>query len=144
VKGSGADLKAELEKLKVNMTSGFFQTELPDAFQIPISAKWLAMSQTVDAIVVAHGAMTPEQKSEALRTYQSVSLNFNVPLIPCTEGEDAAAQVAATAVQMAEIRMQALMGGGPRGSNFFGIGKNATGDASAAGAAPGKKEKVYF
>lgn len=141
VKGAGADLKGALEKLNVNMTSGYFSTEVPDAFQLPISAKWLAMSQTVDAVIVAHGALTPVEKTEALKTYQSVSLNFNVPIVPCS-AEDSSEQVAAVAVSMAEIRMQALMGAGPRQSSFFGIGKAAS--AEGASAAPGKKEKVRF
>ena len=111
------DLKGALEKLNVNMTSGYFSTEVPDAFQLPISAKWLAMSQTVDAVIVAHGGLTPVEKTEALKNYQSVSLNFNVPIVPCS-AEDSSEQVAAVAVSMAEIRMQALMGAGPRQSSF--------------------------
>ncbi|CAK0834502.1 unnamed protein product [Prorocentrum cordatum] len=48
----------ELFEKSFNVTNEtFFQTEIPDAFQFPLAAKLLAMSNTVDVIVAAHGAV---------------------------------------------------------------------------------------
>lgn len=138
VKGATGDFKAAFESLKVNTSAAYFQTEVPDVFQLPMAAKWLAMSQTVDVIVAAHGALSAEDKTELLRSYQNVALTTNVPMVPCTEGVDTLDKVAEVALAMGEIRQQALMQGGPRKSMFFGIGKNDTATP------PGKKDKVYF
>eukprot|EP00930_Biecheleria_cincta_P000912 TRINITY_DN102103_c0_g1_i1.p1 TRINITY_DN102103_c0_g1~~TRINITY_DN102103_c0_g1_i1.p1 ORF type:complete len:221 (+),score=38.41 TRINITY_DN102103_c0_g1_i1:74-736(+) len=133
--GMGKDLLKPFEKFNVTNET-FFQTEVPDAFQFPLAAKMLAMSQTVDVIVACHGNPGAE-KDEILRGYQSVALTTNVPVVPC-DGLDGLGKAADTAVQMAEIRQQALSGGGPRKSIFFGIGSNKT----AAG--DKKKGKIYF
>lgn len=132
--GMGTDLLTPFEKFNVTNET-FFQTEVPDAFQFPLAAKMLAMSQTVDVVVACHGALG-EEKGEILRGYQTVALTTNVPIVPCSgkEGLDSAAD---TAVQMAAIRQQALFGGGPRKSIFFGIGSNKT-------ASEPKKGKIYF
>lgn len=113
----------------------FFQTEVPSAVQMPLAAKLLAMSNTVDVIVIAHGSPA-EYPTPLLQGYQTVALTTNVPVVPC-EGDGDIEETADTAIAMAEIRQQALMGKGPRRSMFFGIGSNDTN-------APGKKEKVYF
>mmetsp|Transcript_49568 Transcript_49568/g.95711 ORF Transcript_49568/g.95711 Transcript_49568/m.95711 type:complete len:242 (+) Transcript_49568:77-802(+) len=133
VPGQGEGLRETFEKFNVTNQT-YFQTEVPTAFQMPLAAKLLAMSNTVDVVVAAHGTLG-EERQEIIRGYMTVSLTTNVPIVPVDgDGEAAAADVA---VQMAEIRQQALLGAGPRRSNFFGIGTNTS-------AAPAKKEKVYF
>merc|ERR1712129_274910 len=118
--GQGEGLREIFEKLNVTNQT-FFQTEVPSALQMPLAAKLLAMSNTVDVVVAAHGALGDERQ-EIIRGYMTVSLTTNVPIVPVeSDGEAAAADVA---VQMAEIRQQALLGTGPRRSNFFGIGTN--------------------
>lgn len=114
----------------------YFQTPVPDAFQMPLAAKLLAMSNTVDVVIVEHGALG-DTKSSLLRSYQTVALTTNVPIVPCEPDSDIST-VAATAVSMAELRLQAVKGGGSRRSIFFGLGANKTATA------PAKKEKVYF
>lgn len=140
VPGEGQAFREAFERLNVTNET-YFQTEVPDAFQMPFAAKLLAMSNTVDVVVAAHGKLLQAQQGEILRGYQTVTLTTNVPIVPCDAGADEAglAAVADVAVQMAEIRQQALMGGGPRRSIFFGIGKNQT-----AAATPAEKKKVYF
>lgn len=133
--GRGVDYRTAFEKLNVTNET-YFQTEVPDAFQMPFAAKLLAMSNTVDVIVAVHGDVLPERKPEILRGYQTVALTTNVAIVPC-DTEDVS-DAASVAVQMGEIRQQALLGGGPRRTMFFGIGKNQT-DTK-----PVKKEKVYF
>jgi len=136
IAGQGQELKAAFEKRNVTNAT-FFQTEVPDAFQMPLAAKLLAMSNTVDVVVAAHGELG-EERAEVLRGYQSVALTTNVAVVPYDgkpEGLDGAAD---TAITMAEIRQQALFGGGPRKSIFFGIGANKTGTP-----AKGDK-KIYF
>lgn len=134
--GEKGAFKEAFEKLNVTNET-FFETEVPDAFQMPLAAKLLAMSNTVDVIVAAHGELQDE-KAAVLRGYQTVALTTNVPIVPC-DGAAAVEDVAGKAVQMGEIRQQAIMGGGPRKSTFFGIGTNRTGSA-----APGEKKKIYF
>mmetsp|Transcript_87503 Transcript_87503/g.271926 ORF Transcript_87503/g.271926 Transcript_87503/m.271926 type:complete len:255 (-) Transcript_87503:44-808(-) len=134
VAGQGQDLKAAFEQRNVTNET-FFQTEVPDSFQMPLAAKLLAMSNTVDVVVAAHGPLG-EERSEVLRGYQTVALTTNVPIVPLDVGTGAD-KVAEAAVTMAEIRQQALFGGGPRKSIFFGIGANKT-------RSPAKKDKVYF
>lgn len=136
--GEGEGFKELFDK-SFNVTNEtFFQTEIPDAFQFPLAAKLLAMSNTVDVIVAAHGDVKDE-KAEVMRGYQTVALTTNVPIIPADGALDAAAmeKAAAAAVNMGEIRQQALMGTGPRSSNFFGIGANKS-------APPADKKKIYF
>ncbi len=59
-----------------NITSeSFFQNEVPVAFQMPIAAKFLAMSQTVDVIIIAHGKLL--QQSDLLQRYQDTALSTN-------------------------------------------------------------------
>lgn len=137
VTGSTQDFKTAFERLNVTNET-YFQTEVPDAFQFPLAAKLLAMSNTVDVVLASHGQLG-EEKGEILRGYMTVSLTTNVPIIPF-DGQGDLAKAADTAVQMAEIRQQALMGGGPRKSIFFGIGleKNETKGTGE------KKGKVYF
>jgi len=133
VPGQGEGLREIFEKLNVTNET-YFQTEVPSVFQMPLAAKFLAMSNTVDVVVAAHGTLG-EMRQEIIRGYMTVSLTTNVPIIPVeNDGESAAAE---EAVQMAEIRQQALLGTGPRRSNFFGIGTNTS-------ATPAKKDKVYF
>jgi len=131
----GASFWEELQKLNITNET-FFQTEVPAAFQMPLSAKLLAMSNTVDVIIAAHGTLK-EDKFEILRAYQTVALTTNVPIVPFDAGEDIVG-AASAAVKMAAMRRAALnivdMG---KGGTFFGIGKNET-------KTPGKKEKVYF
>ena len=114
----------------------FFQAEVPTAFQLPIAAKFLAMSRTVDVIVIAHG--DPPDRAELLRSYQTTALATNVPIVPC-EGYGDVSDITDIALQMAEIRQQAVLGQGVRKSNFFGIGDNTSKPA-------GKRldTKVYF
>mmetsp|Transcript_15976 Transcript_15976/g.30065 ORF Transcript_15976/g.30065 Transcript_15976/m.30065 type:complete len:220 (+) Transcript_15976:49-708(+) len=134
LKDKAEEMKAAFEKLNVTNAT-YFQTEVPEAEQVPFASKLLAMSQTVDVVVAAHGL--PEENQELLRAFQTVALTTNVPIVSCY-GEFDISKKADTAVQMAEIRQQALMAGGPRRSIFFGIGKNKTaGD-------PNKKGKIYF
>eukprot|EP00931_Biecheleriopsis_adriatica_P096570 TRINITY_DN70212_c0_g1_i1.p1 TRINITY_DN70212_c0_g1~~TRINITY_DN70212_c0_g1_i1.p1 ORF type:complete len:245 (-),score=47.11 TRINITY_DN70212_c0_g1_i1:50-730(-) len=133
---AGKDFRVAFEKFNVTNET-FFQTEVPDSFQFPLAAKLLAMSNTVDVVVAVHGELG-EEKGEILRGYQTVALTTNVPIIPCSGDDAGIAAVADTAVQMAEIRQQALMGGGPRKSIFFGIGSNQTDSKT------GKKDKIYF
>lgn len=131
--------------LALNVTNEtYFQTEVPDAFQLPLAAKLLAMSNTVDVIVVvmdsSNGPVQAEVVPELLRGFQTVALTTNVPIVPTGSSLETGDidTIADRAVQMAEIRQQALMGGGPRQSIFFGIGSNQTaGD-------PKKKGKIYF
>jgi len=147
LKGHGEGLLAAFEKLNVTNET-FFQTEVPDAFQFPLAAKLLAMSNTVDVVVAAYGPLG-EEKSEILRGFMTIALTTNVPIVPCdVTSEEGIAKVADTAVQMAEIRQQAMTGtsaSGTRKNSFFGIGK---GDPSNRTANPGdkdpKKGKVYF
>lgn len=134
VPSQGLDLREAFENLNVTNET-FFQTEVPDAFQMPLAAKLLAMSNTVDVIVAAHGELK-EERAEVLRGYQTVALTTNVPIVPF-DGKDVAS-TADKAVQMAEIRQQALLGGGPRRSIFFGIGANKSSSQ------PKKDKKVYF
>mmetsp|Transcript_13917 Transcript_13917/g.29115 ORF Transcript_13917/g.29115 Transcript_13917/m.29115 type:complete len:244 (-) Transcript_13917:161-892(-) len=135
IPGQGQGFKEAFEKLNVTNAT-FFQTEVPDAFQMPLAAKLLAMSNTVDVLVAAHGELG-EEKAEVLRGYQSVALTTNVAIVPYDCKPEGLASVADTAVAMGEIRQQALFGGGPRKSIFFGIGANKSGT-------PAKKDKVYF
>lgn len=131
---SEADFRSEFEKLNVTSDT-YFQTEVPNAFQLPLAAKLLAMSNTVDVIVAAHGELQAAEVPEVMRGFQTVSLTTNVPVVPLARAEDVAS-AASSAVQMAEIVQQAR-GTGVRRSIFFGIGANKT-------STPAKKEKVYF
>jgi len=135
--GQGQGFKEAFEKRNVTNAT-FFQTEVPDAFQMPLAAKLLAMSNTVDVLVAAHGELG-EEKAEVLRGYQSVALTTNVAIVPYDCKPEGLDSVADTAVAMGEIRQQALFGGGPRKSKFFGIGANANKTGT-----PAKKDKVYF
>lgn len=131
--GKGAGVRESFFKLNITNET-YFQTEVPDALQMPFAAKLLAMSNTVDVIVAMHGDVK-DMKTEMYRMYQTVALNTNVPIVPCDADDISAA--ADVAVQMGEIRQQALLGGGPRRSIFFGIGKNVT-------APQPQKQKVRF
>eukprot|EP00434_Breviolum_minutum_P006351 symbB.v1.2.005604.t1/scaffold324.1/size254390/1 len=116
----------------------YFQTEVPDSFQLPLASKLLAMSNTVDVIVAVYSVTTQETLPEILRGFQTVALTTNVPIVPTREVQaEGMKTIADRAIQMAEIRQQALMGGGPRRSIFFGIGANKT-------AGDSKQRKVYF
>lgn len=131
--------KAALTKLKFNVSNEtFFQTEIPDALQIPVAAKFLAMSQTVDVMIAAHGKPPDGIEIELLRAYQSLALNTNVPIVPCRSVGDVD-KVADIAIQMGEIRQQALRGGGKRKS-FFGLGKNSSSEDDKEK----KPGKIYF
>jgi len=136
VGGSEANFRELFEKLNVTNET-YFQTEVPDALQTPLAAKFLAMSQTVDVIVVAHGDVQGTTATELLRAFQTVALTTNVAIVPCGAFADLA-KIADIAVQMGEIRQQALLGGGARKSTFFGIGSSNSTEA------PAKKQKVYF
>ncbi|CAJ1459097.1 unnamed protein product [Effrenium voratum] len=137
IPGMIKDFRSAFEKLNVTNET-YFQTEVPEAFQLPLATKLLAMSNTVDVVVVVQTHRISEQEqAEILRGFQTVALTTNVPVVPCSPSSDLDS-VADTAVQMAEIRQQALMGGGPRRSIFFGIGANKTGGDA------GKKGKIYF
>ncbi|CAJ1364023.1 unnamed protein product [Effrenium voratum] len=137
IPGMIKDFRSAFEKLNVTNET-YFQTEVPEAFQLPLATKLLAMSNTVDVVVVVQTHRISEQEqAEILRGFQTVALTTNVPVVPCNPSSDLDS-VADTAVQMAEIRQQALMGGGPRRSIFFGIGANKTGGDA------GKKGKIYF
>merc|ERR1719277_2782327 len=106
IAGVGQELKEAFEKRNVTNAT-FFQTEVPDAFQMPLAAKLLAMSNTVDVLVAAHGSVAGEQLAEILRSYQSVALNTNVPIVPFDGNEAEASKIGDVAVQMGEIRQQA-------------------------------------
>lgn len=137
IAGVGQELKEAFEKRNVTNAT-FFQTEVPDAFQMPLAAKLLAMSNTVDVVVAAHGDLG-EEKSEVLRGYQSVALTANVPIVPYDGRPEGLEKAADVAVAMGEIRQQALFGAGARKSTFFGIGANQSESGSST-----KKDKVYF
>lgn len=133
--GLGEKLRETFEQMNFTNET-YFQTPVPDSFQMPLAAKLLAMSNTVDVVIVEHGDLG-ETQSSLLRSYQTVALTTNVPIVPCDPDTDIST-VAATAVSMAELRLQAVKGGGARRSIFFGLGANKTAPA------PAKKEKVYF
>jgi len=137
VPGQDKDVREAFEKRNVTNET-YFQTEVPNGFQMPLAAKLLAMSNTVDVVVAAHGELK-EDRPAVLRGYQTVALTTNVPIVPLDSADGLAAAVDA-AIVMGEIRRQALLGGGVSGqkSIFFGLGKNAT------AAPPKKKEKIYF
>lgn len=136
LKDKAEEMREALEKLNVTNAT-YFQTEVPEAEQVPLAAKLLAMSNTVDVVVAGHGDAEEAALPELLRAYQTVALTTNVPIVSLGPTFDAEKK-ADTAVQMAEIRQQALMGAGKRSSMFFGIGTNKTsGD-------PNKKGKIYF
>jgi len=125
----------ELQKLNITNET-FFQTEVPAVFQMPLSAKLLAMSNTVDVIIAAHGTLK-EDRFEILRAYQTVALTTNVPIVPFDAGEDIVG-AASAAVKMAAMRRAVLnIVDMSKGGKFFGIGKNET-------MRPAKKEKVRF
>jgi len=124
----------ELQKLNITNET-FFQTEVPAAFQMPLAAKLLAMSNTVDVIIAAHGTLK-EDKFEILRAYQTVALTTNVPIVPFDVGEDIVG-AASAAVKMAAMRRAVLNIVDMSKGSFFGIGKNET-------KTPAKKEKVRF
>ncbi|CAE6911969.1 unnamed protein product [Symbiodinium sp. CCMP2592] len=138
LKDKAEEMRAALEKLNVTNAT-YFQTEVPEAEQVPLAAKLLAMSNTVDVVVAGHGDAQEAALPELLRAYQTVALTTNVPIVSLGPTFDAEKK-ADTAVQMAEIRQQALMGAGKRSSMFFGIGTNKTsGEPSKKGkAATGK------
>eukprot|EP00438_Fugacium_kawagutii_P016856 Skav219688 [mRNA] locus=scaffold817:127305:133333:- [translate_table: standard] len=125
----GVDKEWKGAFMALNVTNEtYFQTEVPDSFQ----------SNTVDVIVAVHDCESETVLPEILRGFQTVALTTNVPIVPVGPQEAGIDAIADRAVQMAEIRQQALMGGGPRRSIFFGIGSNQTaGD-------PKKKGKIYF
>ncbi|CAK9043440.1 Hypothetical protein SCF082_LOCUS24828, partial [Durusdinium trenchii] len=137
------DIKEEWSQAfeALNVTNEtYFQTQVPDSFQLPLAAKLLAMSNTVDVIVAIHSIedKTDPDYPELLRGFQTVALTANVPIVHhYFDGKSTPEEVADRAVQMGEIRQQALLGGGPRKSIFFGIGANKTGD-------PKKGGKIYF
>lgn len=121
---------------KLNVTEdAYFQTEVPSTFQLPLAAKLLAMSNTIDVVMVAHSALGEGERSELYRSLQSVALATNMPVVPADpEGVLAAAS---TALQMGEMRQQAVFRGGPRKNTFFGIGQNQTAPTT-------QEERVYF
>ncbi|CAE7776969.1 unnamed protein product, partial [Symbiodinium sp. CCMP2456] len=50
---------------------------VPEAEQVPLAAKLLAMSNTVDVVVAGHGDAQEAALPELLRAYQTVALTTN-------------------------------------------------------------------
>eukprot|EP00927_Polykrikos_kofoidii_P030165 TRINITY_DN26005_c0_g1_i2.p1 TRINITY_DN26005_c0_g1~~TRINITY_DN26005_c0_g1_i2.p1 ORF type:complete len:270 (-),score=37.11 TRINITY_DN26005_c0_g1_i2:295-1104(-) len=132
----GHGFREQVRRLNVT-DEAYFETEVPDALQVPLIAKFLAMSQTVDVIIAAHGDLKDGVRQELLRAYQSVALTTSVAIVPW-EPADEPSKVADIAVRMGDIRQQAVLGGDLRTSLFFGIGKGNETKFTP------RKQKVYF
>mmetsp|Transcript_24043 Transcript_24043/g.55520 ORF Transcript_24043/g.55520 Transcript_24043/m.55520 type:complete len:256 (-) Transcript_24043:154-921(-) len=124
---------------KRNVTDNYFETEVPETSQLPLAAKFLAMSNTVDVIVASYLPIDQVDRDIELgRSLQTVALSTNVPIVP-SPGSGNIDGTADTAEAMAEIRQQALFRGGTRGGVFYGIGADNKTDSGKK-----DKEKVYF
>eukprot|EP00567_Pseudictyota_dubia_P007358 CAMPEP_0197438636 /NCGR_PEP_ID=MMETSP1175-20131217/5564_1 /TAXON_ID=1003142 /ORGANISM="Triceratium dubium, Strain CCMP147" /LENGTH=223 /DNA_ID=CAMNT_0042968397 /DNA_START=58 /DNA_END=729 /DNA_ORIENTATION=- len=137
-----------------------FETEIPGSYELPLAAKLLALSGTVDAVIccgvlIKGDTMHFEYICDAVSSgIMSVNLQTNTPcvfgVLTCLNEDQVKSRSSGdnnhgydwgkTAVEMALLRNQALgMAGqkGKMGSMGFGEAKELDGDGS-------KKEKVGF
>jgi len=136
-----------------------FETEVPGSFELPLAAKFLAMSGTVDAIVATgvlikgdtmHFEYIAESVSSGL---MSVGLQTNTPVVfgvlTCmnedqvkarsSEGNNHGYDWGKTAVEMGLLRQAALGVGKTKTGKAGGFNKDVPTDESAE-----KKERVGF
>ncbi|CAM9416534.1 unnamed protein product [Heterosigma akashiwo] len=141
-----------------------FETEVPGAFELPLAARYLAMSKTVDAIICVgtlikgdtyHFEYISGAVSQGL---MDVGLSTGVPTVfgvLTTENKQQAIDRstgannhgqswAKTAVEMGLLRMAALGQTGKKDARPK-ISFNPTAETGGEGAAPGEeKQKVFF
>ena len=120
--------------------SNIFETEVPGSFELPMAARFLALSQTVDAVIcvgclVKGDTMHFEYISQATASgIMNVQLQTSVPcvfgVLTCNTEEQAKSRSsgtnnhgpgwAKTAVEMAQVRMSAMSGRKPQTINLSG------------------------
>jgi 6,7-dimethyl-8-ribityllumazine synthase len=142
--------------LECNVTeSNIFETQVPGAFELPLAARFLALSGTVDAIICA-GVLIKgdtyhfEYISEAVSSgIMSVGLQTSTPCIfgvlTCANEEQVKARTShghdygKTAVEMALLRSQALGASkaGTKKMKTLGFGADSSDSAK-------EKERVGF
>lgn len=143
-----SNARAALKECNVT-ESNIFETEVPGAFELPLAARFLALSGTVDAIICA-GVLIKgdtyhfEYISEAVSSgIMSVGLQTSTPVVfgvlTCGTEDQVKARTnhgtdyGKTAVEMALLRSQALGAGGGKGKRDL--------QAVGFGAANGSKEE---
>jgi 6,7-dimethyl-8-ribityllumazine synthase len=155
-----ADVKAAITALGVQ-AENVIESEVPDAFQLPIACRFLSLSQRVDVIIPV-GILIQESNESSLtcslladsvtKSLMSVGLNSGTPVIngclpAATESQakDLAAREGAvlgkSAVEMALLRMSVI---GKKGTkNFLGFGDPEP-ETTGSETPPGEKKKIGF
>ncbi|CBN77125.1 6,7-dimethyl-8-ribityllumazine synthase [Ectocarpus siliculosus] len=151
------------ESLKeCNVTeSNIFETKVPGAFELPLAARFLSLSQTVDAVVcvgclIKGDTMHFEYIAESTcKGLMDVSIQTSTPVVlgvlTCTEEEQAIKRSTGdnnhgvdwgkTAVEMGLLRMSAT-GVGKKAGGALGFGKSLDDKKDGKdGAIPGSKPK---
>jgi len=138
-----------------------FETEVPGSFELPLAARYLALSKTVDAIICVGTLIKGdtyhfEYISQAVsKGIMDVGLSTGVPtvfgVLTCETQEQAVDRSTGannhgnswgkTAVEMGLLRMTALgqLGGTPAKKIAFNVQKDA--DEATP---PGEKKRVFF
>lgn len=125
--------------LECNVTEdNIFETEVPGSFELPLAAKWLAMSGTVDAVICAGvlikgDTMHFEYICDAVsKGIMNVGIQTNLPIVfgvlTCLDEEQVKKRSEGdsnhgydwgkTAVEMALLRAEAMGAGKPKGMGF--------------------------
>lgn len=124
--------------------SNIFETSVPGAFELPLAARFLALSGTVDAIICA-GVLIKgdtyhfEYISEAVSSgIMSVGLQTSTPVVfgvlTCNNEEQVKARTShgadygKTAVEMALLRAEALGAGKGKETKLAALGFGANGE----------------
>lgn len=151
-------IRTALKECKV-LDENVFETEVPGSFELPLAAKFLAMSGTVDAIVTAgvlikgdtmHFEYIADTVSSGI---MSVNLQTNLPVIfgvlTClteeqvkarsSEGNNHGYDWGKTAVEMGLLRQAAMGVGKTKAGKAGGFVKDTPEDNSVP-----KKERVGF
>jgi len=157
IKTTLADLNVEEDNI--------FETEVPGAFELPMAAKFLAMSGTVDAIIcvgclIKGDTQHFEYISQAASSgIMSVGLQTSTPVVfgVLTVNTEEQAKVRATgednhgiswaqtAVEMALLRQQALGAGVKKNvAGGLGFGQQVGGAGKPGFASPGEKKPLGF
>jgi 6,7-dimethyl-8-ribityllumazine synthase len=143
-----------------------FETSVPGCFELPLAARFLALSGTVDAIVttgvlIKGETMHFEYIADAVsKGIMNVGIQTNVPVIfgvlTCLNEEQVKARATVgknnhgvdwgkTAVEMALLRTEALGGKSKAGDQLKDVGFGVTTDKDALSTASSdKKEKTAY
>jgi 6,7-dimethyl-8-ribityllumazine synthase len=136
------DVKAALSACGVN-AENVIESEVPDAFQLPLAVRFLAMSGQVD-VVVPVGALIKEGSADfdavvdtVTKALNSISLQMGVPVIRGLTAAETEAQAASlagkegavlgkSAVEMALLRQSVT---GKKNKFFLGFGEDDEAEA---------------